>query len=345
MLGCVLGIVVTVICIRSLIPLAERLNLVDYPGGRKQHRSVKPLIGGIAVFIGFAAAMLSLPISLQGYRPFAAGGLLLILLGILDDMHELSARARLGGEILAGLIMTIWAGIELSNLGALFFNGNLLLSWFAVPFTIFAIVGLINAVNMLDGSDGLAGSITIIQLFLFFIVAQHAHLFIEAHVILLLTSALLGFLIFNFPFSKNKSARIFMGDAGSMFLGYALSWFAISLSQQPHAAIYPVGVLWILGLTLWDALRVILSRLIAGKSPFKPDRNHLHHILHDYGLSPRNTCFVVSGVSLVLGLIGVIGQYQGLSSSTLFIAYVSGFIIYCTVIRFGLQRRETVVTE
>lgn len=327
--GCLIAIMISIMCLKIVSPLAERLNLVDYPGGRKQHENSKPVIGGIAIFIGFAAAMLSLPISLKGYRPFAAGSLLLIFMGILDDMHELSARARMGAEIVAALLMATWGGIVLNNLGNLFFNGPVTLEWFAIPFTVFAVVGLINAVNMQDGSDGLAGFLSFIQLFLFFIVSLKANFFVNAWIILLLMSALLGFLVFNFPFAKTQSVRVFMGDAGSMFLGYTISWFAISLSQPPHQAIYPISILWILGLTIWDAARVILMRIIKRKSPIKPDRSHLHHKLQDRGFSDRHICFLMGSINLLLGLVGVLGFFYGVGSSLLLISYLLGFMLYC----------------
>ena len=332
--GCLIGIITTAMCLRILMPIAERIHLVDLPGGRKQHESVKPLVGGIAIFIGFACAMLSLPISLIGYRPFALGGLLLIFMGILDDMHEVSPHARFGAEIVSALIMTVWASIVITNLGDLFFAGEIRLGFFSIPFTTFAIVGLINAVNMLDGSDGLAGSLIFVQLFLLALTAFLAHLIVEAKVIVSLMGALLGFLYFNFPFSKKRTARVFMGDAGSMFLGYALSWFATGLSQAPRSAIYPVGILWILSITIWDAFRVILLRLFSKKSPFSSDRNHLHHVLQDRGFSPKNICFIIAGSNLMFGLGGVLALHLGVSSPVLFISYFFGFLIYCTGMRF-----------
>ncbi len=338
LLGCAVAVIVTVVSIRLLSPVAPRLNLIDYPGGRKQHTTVKPLIGGIALFMGFASAMLSLPISLIGYRPFAAAGFLLIFMGILDDMHELSARARLGAEIIASLLMAVWAGISLNNLGPVMGHVDLTLGWFAVPFTVFAVVGLINAVNMLDGSDGLAGTLTLTQLFLFALAAVQAHFFVEARIILLLMSALLGFLVFNFPFSSKKPAPVFMGDAGSMFLGFALGWFAIYLSQPPHQALYPVSVLWILGLTLWDAVRVILFRLLEGRSPLKPDRNHLHHVLQDAGYSPLIICLLMGGANLVLGGVGLVANQMQLSATLLFGLYLVSFMLFCFLMREGKKR-------
>ncbi|MBI5447624.1 MAG: undecaprenyl/decaprenyl-phosphate alpha-N-acetylglucosaminyl 1-phosphate transferase [Gammaproteobacteria bacterium] len=344
-LGCLVGVTVTVVCIRALYPLAGRLNLVDYPGGRKQHAQAKPLIGGLALFIGFTAAMLSLPISLIGYRPFASAGLLLVLMGVFDDMHELSPRARLAGEIVAGLIMTLLGGVSLYHLGNLFFTGDLTLGWFAVPFTIFATVGLINAVNMLDGSDGLAGTLAFVHLGLLVILAWQAHSFVQVRVFLLLMSAVLGFLLYNFPFFKDRPARLFMGDAGSMFLGYALSWFSISLSQLPNGVICSVSILWVLGLTLWDAFRVIIVRLLAGRSPFKPDRNHLHHLLQEAGVMPREICLLMGATSVILGGIGIVGQRMGLSSATLLITYLGGFCFYCFLVHFFLGRDSSVDQE
>lgn len=340
MIGILLGFIVTLSSVKILKPVAERLALVDLPGGRKKHAENKPLIGGVAMFIGFAAAMLSLPISLIGYRPFAAAAFLLVLVGILDDMHELSARARFIAEIIAGLILTLWAGIILRDLGNLFSKEAIVLGWFAIPFTIFAVVGLINAVNMLDGSDGLAASLTFVQLLFLCLAAIHAHYNIDARVLLLLASTVAGFLFFNFPWGKKGSASIFMGDAGSMFLGFALSWFAISLSQPGHQALYPISVAWILGITLWDAVRVIVIRLFKGVSPLKPDRKHWHHVLEEAGYSASARCMITIGISIALAMIGLFASVFSWNQSLMLFLYLFGFVVYGVVLhRASLQVR------
>lgn len=328
LLACLLSFSMTIFCIKFLKPVSVRLNLLDHPGGRKQHEQVRPLIGGLAIFIGFCFAMLSLPLSLIGFRPFAAGALLLIMVGILDDMHELSARARFIAEIFAGLLVTLWAGLVMKNLGSIFSTESLQLSYLAIPFTIFGLVGLINAVNMLDGSDGLAGSISLCHFFFFFLAACYAHRMIDARVILFLMAAIAGFLVFNFPFKKRQTASIFMGDAGSMFLGYALSWFSISLSQGDFQALSPISVAWILAFTIWDAMRVVATRLIKGESPFAPDRRHWHHVLEDLSYSARERCLFTLLMASITASIGLLGQCFAWDQRWLFVGFFIGFLFY-----------------
>src|SRR5262245_59089903 len=143
--------IITIGCISLLRPLAVRINLVDAPHGRKQHEGHVPLIGGIAMFLGVLFALLTLSISLQPLRGFIAGCALLVFIGVLDDFHELSARARLVAQAAAGLIMVLWGKVALHSLGNLLFLGDIHLGWFSLPITVLAVIGIINAVNMTDG--------------------------------------------------------------------------------------------------------------------------------------------------------------------------------------------------
>ena len=150
----VVALLASLFCIWLLRPLAIRLGFVDRPSGRKLHEKEVPLIGGIALFFGFCFALLSVAVSLQPYRGMLAGSSILVLMGVVDDFKDLSSKLRLFGQLLAALLLVSWGGMMLHNLGDLFFFGDVKLGLWAIPITIFVVMAYINAMNMVDGQDG-----------------------------------------------------------------------------------------------------------------------------------------------------------------------------------------------
>lgn len=328
-----LSLVIVFFSMHILKPLAIRINLVDIPGGRKQHQGNIPLIGGIAMFLGFCFAVLTLPMSLEFYRAFLASAALLVIVGVLDDMHELSAKSRLVAQIIAAILMTVWGANYVSNLGNLFFIGDIRLGIWGIPFTIFATVGVINAVNMIDGIDGLAGSLVFVEFILLAILAFLDQRFSDSYLLLILIAVTLSYLILNFPFpGLRKRARVFMGDAGSMFLGFSLAWFLVSLSQGHHPAANPVTMLWILAIPLFDTTRLLVRRTLRKLSPFKPNNDHLHHLLQAHGFKAWQISLLITFISLVLGLYGILGSHFGLSESWMFVSFILIFILFTAIV-------------
>ena len=315
--------------------LAIRLHLVDSPDSRKQHEGDIPLIGGLAILIGFLFSLLVLPVSLMDYRSFIAGCVLLVIVGVLDDFHELSTRSRLVAQIIAALLMTAWGGIILTSLGKLFFTDNVILNNWALPTTVIAVVGIINAVNMTDGVDGLAGTLAWIEIFFLAMLARKAQQMIAFHILVLMMSSILGFLFFNFPLlSKRKTTLVFMGDAGSMLLGFFLVWFLVQLSQARHFSATPVSMLWIMALPLFDIGNVMLYRLQNRKSIFSPDRQHLHHVLEKLNFSSLVIVTIMGCIAFAFGLVGLWGNYAGIREGYLFIGFIFLFIIYHVSVTF-----------
>ena len=317
---------ITVAVILLLRPISIRLGLIDSPGGRKTHMGNVPLIGGLAMFLGFGFALLTLDVSLSSYRCLIACGALLVMTGILDDFHELSPRSRLCIQLLVGLLLFFWGKIALYSVGNIIHTGTITLGFFALPVTILAVLGVINAVNMTDGVDGLAGSIGFVELFYLTWLAHSGHLVIDQQILSLILSVLLAFLCFNFPWRQR--AGVFMGDSGSMLLGLCLVWFCISLSQAPNNIAPPVVFLWILAVPLWDISSVVIRRIIRGFSPFKPDRGHLHHYLLTKNFSSLQVTLIMTALSGVLGLIGILGARAGIADSILFIAFLGFYTLY-----------------
>jgi len=325
LLSILTALVMTMAGIVLLKPLSIRLGLVDKPGGRKLHEGNIPLIGGIAMFFGFGFSLLTLNVSLSDYRCLIAGCVLLVITGVLDDFHELGARARLAIQIFVAILMVIWGNNTLFDLGNLFYFGNIHLGLLGFPITVIAVLAVVNAVNMTDGTDGLAGTIGWIELFYLTWIARHADQYIDVQVMYLLLAVVLGFLCFNFPL--RQKAKVFMGDSGSMMLGFVLVWFSVELSQDAAAA-YPVTFLWILAVPLWDISSVVLRRLLRGFSPLKADRGHLHHYLLAKGFSSLQVTCSIGLLSAVLGLIGILGEVHHIPQSLMFIGFLSLFALY-----------------
>lgn len=272
-----------------LEPLARRLRLLDIPGGRKAHARATPVIGGIAIFGGFALAILGLHNDLQAVLPLIAAGGLLVLVGALDDRHDIRKRVRLMAQLLAVLMMVYWSGIRVDSLGDLAGIGAIQLGILSLPFTVLAVMGVINAVNMTDGADGLAGGLSLIPLICMAGLAFFGGRQGDGIILLALVGSVLAFMLFNYRFPGRPCARVFMGDAGSTFLGFAICWFAISLSQGGGAVMSPILAVWLIGIPVLDLLTVMARRMLCGRSPLLPDRSHLHHILQREGMSPSAT--------------------------------------------------------
>lgn len=318
----------TIVSTYCFKPVAAHVGLIDCPGGRKCHEGNVPLIGGISMFVGVLFAVLMSSIPLDNYRALIAGMLLLVVVGVLDDLRELTAKSRFGAQILVAILMAFWGNIYLADLGYLLSDQYLTLGFLAIPFTIFGMVGVINALNMADGIDGLCGSLTLSALGLFAVAAWMGGKIADLQVLLILVAAVVAFLFFNFPFPGRKQAKVFMGDAGSMFLGFALAWFAVSLSQGEGRAIAPVTALWILALPLMDTVSVMLRRILKGRSPFAPDREHFHHIFQVAGYTTRGTVLIMLAVSLMLGIIGLITERMGVPEYIMFYAFLALFSLY-----------------
>jgi UDP-GlcNAc:undecaprenyl-phosphate GlcNAc-1-phosphate transferase len=310
-----------------LAHLAPRLGIVDAPGGRKRHADTVPLVGGIAIFVALLAMSWASGLAPRvGYFLFALS--VVIAVGFWDDVSEIRPRLKIAIQISASAIMIWGAGIELRSVGDLIGWRSVGLWVFAIPMTIFAVVGVVNAINMMDGLDGLAGSISLVAFAWYAAVASQSGLDEQAMTALLLCGALAGFLAFNLRLPWQREARVFLGDAGSLMLGFALGWFAIDLTQGPGRTFPPIAALWVLLLPLADCVSLMVRRIRARKSPFEADRHHIHHYLLARGFTPRQTLSVLVSVSLAFGGVGYAGWRFGVEESVLFYPFFFGFFAY-----------------
>lgn len=303
------GIIATmaaIFCIWLLRPLAVQVGFVDHPGGRKQHDQDVPLIGGIAIFFGFCFALLSLPISLQGYRGLIAGGSVLLVMGIVDDFRELSSTLRLLGQLGAGLILALWGDQQVEHLGNLFSLGNIDLGNWSVPFTVLSVMAFLNAMNMVDGQDGLAGGVALGQAGLLAYLSWLLNKPMALYLLIILVSLLIVFLFFNMRLPWRKQASIFMGDAGSTFVAFIIAWFSVSIGQTETVVVKPVVILWILAFPIFDLIHVCMIRIIHRKSILLASRDHFHHILSVAGFDAAISTPILVVLSIALGIVGII---------------------------------------
>ena len=329
-----IALVSAFLAIKVLRPIAVYFNLVDIPTDRKQHVGHIPLIGGLSIYVGVLVAILAVyPLHDKLFYLLASASLILVA-GLVDDLRQLGVWVRILIQIIACVIMIKGAGIYVESLGDLFGMGEIHLGQWGIPLTIFAVIGLVNAINMSDGIDGLTGSlalVAIIGVFVFESVSGNYRLF---DFLLLMAAALVPYLLTNLSIISDR--KIFLGDAGSMFIGFILAWVLIELSQGGPSgvgkAMEPVSVLWCVALPVIDTLVVIIKRLKAGRSPFHADRAHFHHMLQELGLGPRQTLLAMIIIALLLVALGGLLQLVWPAASTVsFVLVTLGYLYWVKV--------------
>lgn len=339
----VIALIASLFCIWLLRPLAMRLGLVDRPSERKLHKQEVPLTGGIAMFFGFCFALLSLHQSLYPYRGMLAGSSILVLIGVVDDFRDLGSKLRLCGQLLAALLLVIWGSVVLHNWGDLFFLGAIKSGLWAIPITAFVVIANINAMNMVDGQDGLAGGVALGQALLLLLLSTQLHRYVDQQLLTILIVLLVVFLAFNMRFPWRKRASVFMGDAGSTFIAFLLAWFAIDLSQQNVGLIKPITVLWIMSFPIYDLINVTGHRIRQRKPLLVASRDHFHHVLHVAGLNASLSTILLCTLSLVLGVVGLLLNYVGVPEGLQFMLWVAGLIFYIYIVE--LTRKPVVATK
>lgn len=322
------GVIVTLFAVLVFLRLAPQLGLVDHPDSRKFHHASTPLIGGVSMFIAIAFSVAVFDVFTPDFSKVITLAFFLVVLGVLDDRFPIRASVRFFIQISLTLVLIDWTGYQLINMGALLGGDILTLKVLAIPMTLIGVVGTINAVNLSDGADGLAGSLVLVPMTYFFILAT-----IDGHTLLLnelsvVIGALLVFLLFNWRYLGRLRAKVFMGDAGSMLLGFLLAWYFVSLSQGESPLISPVTALWLFAVPLFDTVGIMLRRILHGRSPFSPDREHLHHIFLHAGITTRRTVSLIIVVAIIMGGIGVLGQLINVPEVVMFAGFLVLFACY-----------------
>lgn len=297
--GFILAFAITFITTPWVKKLAVRIGAVDQPNHRKVHQHVMPRLGGLAIFIGFALVYFFLmPFNKLSIGLFL-GGLIIVILGILDDKYEISPKSKLIGQILAAFTV-VGFGLEVHFFNLPFEQGQWILGWLAIPMTIFWIVGVTNAVNLIDGLDGLAAGVSGIATAVMLVMAIiMGNVFVAIYCAILLGS-IFAFLFFNF-----YPAKIFMGDTGALFLGFNLAALSLLGFKQVTLVSFVIPLL-ILGVPLSDTFFAIIRRIVNQQPISTADKNHLHHCLLALGFGHRKTVLIIYIISIAFGTCAIV---------------------------------------
>jgi len=330
MLTFIISFLVTLLLIKLLYPLALKYSLVDSPNVRKLHTGHIPLIGGLAIFLSFLLQSFFLANPLVELIPMLLAFTLIVLVGVIDDLKDLCFKIRLLIQSIATFVMLFYADLSLNSLGDLVGIGSIHLGVLIIPFTVFAVIGSINAFNMMDGIDGLAASLALVALVGCYI-SLGAEGGMYSDLLLILIASLFAFLLINL-YAQQK---IFMGDAGSMLLGFAIAWFAILFSQSEGGmqVFNPITALWLVAIPIMDTVCIMIRRVMKGQSPFLPDREHLHHIFLRAGYTDRQTLLIIVLISVLFASIGLIANHFQVAEWVMFISFGAVFIGYFYLLR------------
>lgn len=320
-----------------LIPIAWRVGLVDKPCERKRHNGSIPLVGGISVFLTTVIVFLFCFQLSDDLRLFIIASACMVFIGVADDRYDLSVRIRILAQLLVASIIVFGAGTYISSLGDILGLGVIELGAWGIPFTLLAIMAAMNAYNMVDGIDGLLGLLSTVAFFgIALLGVTHAQEF-TVNASLVITCAIIPFLMRNTGFPLKKSRKIFMGDAGSMFIGLAIVWLLALLTNPSHigdsgTSVRPVAVLWLIAVPLMDMFAIMFRRIQKGQSPFKPDRNHLHHIFLNAGCDAKQALGIIGTYSLSLLALGLCLEWLVVPELFVLLIFFGVFAIYCYTI-------------
>lgn len=324
--------VIAALFVVGLLEPARRLDCVDHPGGRKSHEASTPLVGGIAVFLAIMVVSGLLGGVPGGSWSLLAAMLVALVFGLADDMRQFGHRTKFFGQLIAALIVVSGTSVHVMVFGDLIGVGGLTLGKWSYLVSVISLIGLMNAINMIDGLDGLAGTLVTLPLMFFGAVALFSGETAMGKEILILAGAVLGFLSLNLRLPWQPHARAFMGDVGGLMLGLLLGWYAIKLAGMESGALQPITAVWILAIPLLDMGSVMLLRILQGKSPFHADRQHMHHVLFDAGLSVSHVVAIMAVSSLLLGITGLCADHARLPEFVMFYSFLMLWALYVALL-------------
>lgn len=306
-LAFLISAIVSVLITPAVIIFAKKTGALDKPDARKVHKKPIPRIGGLGIYLAFMASIIILAIvtHLEGEMLFEIIGLivsgsLIVAVGIIDDYKNLPAKVKLLGQIFAAAVLVLIFDVQIDVITDPF-GDYIYLEWFAIPATMFWLVGLTNTVNLIDGLDGLAAGVSAIAAVTIMLVALKQNFILVAILTAALAGAAGGFLIYN-----SHPAKIFMGDTGSMFLGFMLAGISVIGAVKSAATIALIVPILALGLPIMDTTFAIVRRYLGGRPIFQPDKGHLHHRLLSLGFTQRQAVFLMYVISALLGLSAVV---------------------------------------
>ncbi len=281
---------------------ADKIGAIDIPDARKVHTQAIPRVGGIAMVVGSVLSIAILAELNQQLIAILVGFIVIWGFGLWDDKCDLNYKIKFLGQLLAVVIVVTWGDVVVRTFP--FVSGHIP-DYLAIPLTIFALVGITNAINLSDGLDGLAGGTSLISISIIALLAFDAEGEIVVLISMAIAGSILGFLRYN-----TYPAKLFMGDTGSQFLGFSLGVLVIMLTQSVNTAMSPLVPLFILGLPILDTMAVMGQRIYEHRSPFSPDKNHIHHKLLDIGLDHYEAVFIIYLVQSALIAVAYFMMYE-----------------------------------
>lgn len=323
----------------AMIVLCRQIGWMDRPTERKRHEGAVPIAGGLLIAVSmFVSLMLVRPDAVHAVHFWAGAGMVAVV-GFIDDRFPLRARYRFVAQCVATLVFVLTGDVMLSNLDGVFGPFALPIGAFAVPLTIVGIVGVTNAINLSDGLDGLAAGLAAIAaaftLAAFLMIAgDPSHGRAEAaseaaEVAAIAVGAMLSFLLFNLRAPWRSRASMFLGDGGSMAIGFLVGALLVYASGAfGDHGLPPVTAVWFVAIPLIDTLGCMVRRVLAGVTPMTPDRRHLHHLLLELGLSPGRAVLLLHVVAIAFGLAGLAGWRLGVPQYLMLWSLVALFAVY-----------------
>ncbi|MCC9135845.1 MraY family glycosyltransferase [Pontibacter silvestris] len=301
---------VTIFAVPSIIRVAHMKNILDKPNGRTVHEELTPRLGGGAMFAGFMSALTVFADLSNGVQQLVAGCVILFFIGLKDDLISISALKKFAVQLLATGIVMFMADIRITSFQGVFGINELEIGT-SYAFTFIVIIGITNAINLIDGLDGLAGTMVLIiatTFGIYFFLYGGSEFRNYADVAFCLVGGVVGFLRYNF-----HRATIFMGDTGSLLCGFIISVLSIQFIEMRVVPAAPSVALGILFVPLFDTVRVFTVRILKGNSPFIPDKNHIHHRLLAMGFNQISTVFILAIINLlVIAFVVSFGEWDNL---------------------------------
>ncbi|QCR25163.1 undecaprenyl/decaprenyl-phosphate alpha-N-acetylglucosaminyl 1-phosphate transferase [Pontibacter sp. SGAir0037] len=304
----------------SIIRVAHLKNILDQPNLRTVHDALTPRLGGLAMFAGFTSSLTIFVDLDNGVQQLLAGCVIMFFIGLKDDLVAIAPMKKFAVQILATGIVMFVADIRITSFQGIFGVGELQIG-ISYAFTFLVIIGITNSINLIDGLDGLAGTIVLIiasSFGVFFFIFGGNTYSNYAFVAFCLIGGVLGFLRYNF-----HKATIFMGDTGSLLCGFIISVMAIQFVEMRQSAASPAVALGILFIPVFDTLRVFSIRILKGNSPFIPDKNHIHHRLLLMGFSQIGTVLTLGAINVLVIIFVVSFQQWGNMSILLSLLFLS----------------------
>lgn len=327
--------VVVIIALKLLTTLFKKHGWTDHSNERKNHNGSVPFSGGLSMFIGFLVGLWLITFEAKEIEVLLLVSLIAIIIGLVDDIFDNSPYIRLLFQFGLVLIIISNTAVRIETFGDIFNFEDIYLQNFSTVVTLLAIITAMNAVNMMDGKDGLASGISLVAFSSVLYMASVASMQGFINLSLLYIVVIIPFIIYNF--SKNK---VFMGDSGSLFLGLGIVLMLIRSSQGEFAIMRPVTVLWIFSLPLIDIVSVVLLRLIKGASPFLPDTNHMHHHLgYMFQISDKKVTLMLVTFSSLMAALGIVADKNNVSEWIMFLGFIVIFFSYLLFIFFKLKKK------